>query len=184
MDHDYFVKPKVVLVDRDGVLNQDLATGVRSVSELVVFEQAARAVALLTRSGFKVAVVTNQAAVGRGQLTSMTLDAIHTELRRVVARAGGELAAIYVCPHHPDEACECRKPRPGLVIQAASELGFEPRETWLVGDAARDVDAARAAGCLAALVRTGKTLKGVLPAVPVYDDLWAFSEGLVTSASS
>jgi D-glycero-D-manno-heptose 1,7-bisphosphate phosphatase len=170
----------VVLLDRDGVLNRDLPGSVTALSELSLEAGADRAVALLSRAGYAVLVITNQAAVGRGQLSGAELTRINDQLAAWVAAAGGRIDRFYVCTHAEQEGCPCRKPKPGLIEQACREWGFVRAETWLVGDAERDVAAARAAGCRPALVRTGKgaTTAPHHPEVPAYDDLLAFATAL------
>ena len=102
-------------------------------------------------------VFTNQAAVGRGRLTAEGLDAIHAKLRAEIAAAGGELQAIYACPHHPDAGCECRKPRPGMLLQAAREQHLDLTQCYAIGDTPRDIQAGHAAGCRTILALTGHT---------------------------
>ena len=113
------------------------------------------ALRLLDRAGWPLVVVTNQAAVGRGTLAPERLRAVHARLRELVRAEGVELAGIYVCPHAPEAGCACRKPAPGLVLEALAELGLERRGSWLAGDTAKDVQAAHAAGIQAALVGSG-----------------------------
>jgi D-glycero-D-manno-heptose 1,7-bisphosphate phosphatase len=175
----------VVLLDRDGVLNRDLPGSVTALGELSLEAGADHAVALLSRAGYAVLVITNQAAVGRGQLSGPELTRINDRLAAWVAAAGGRIDRFYVCPHTEQEGCPCRKPKPGLIEQAAREWGFERATTWFVGDAERDVAAARAAGCRPALVRTGKGRAAAAshPEVPCYDDLLAFATALTGAAA-
>ncbi len=170
----------VVLLDRDGVLNRDLPGSVTTVEDLSLVPGAERAVALLSRAGYAVLVITNQAAVGRGQLSPAELARINDRLAAWISAGGGRLDRFYVCPLNAQEGCSCRKPRPGLIEQAAGEWGFARAQTWFVGDAERDVAAARAAGCRPALVRTGKGAAAAaqLPGVPAFDDLLAFATAL------
>ena len=176
----------VVLLDRDGVLNRDLPGSVTALSALRLEAGADRAVALLSRAGYAVLVITNQAAVGRGQLSAPELTRINDQLAAWVAAAGGRLDRFYVCPHAEQEGCPCRKPKPGLIAQAQREWGFVPEQTWFVGDAERDVAAARAAGCRPALVRTGKGREAAarLPEVPCFDDLLSFASALTGAPAS
>jgi D-glycero-D-manno-heptose 1,7-bisphosphate phosphatase len=171
----------VVLVDRDGVLNVDLPHGVRAIAELAVERGAVEGVAALTRAGYTVLVITNQGAVGRGHLSPRDLAAINAELAARIADGGGAIAGFYVCPHSEADACACRKPKPGLLLQAAREWGFDPAATWFVGDAGRDVEAARAAGVRPALVYTGKGMREAPrhPEVPAFADLAAFAAHVV-----
>lgn len=145
-----------LLIDRDGVINQDLASSVRTPAQLTVLPQAGRALALLKAHGINVIVVTNQACVGRGDVSPDTLNAIHTKLLREVRAAGGDIQAIFVCPHTDEDECSCRKPAPGLLLQAADAYDLDLSECYFVGDAARDLAAATAAGATPVLVRTGK----------------------------
>lgn len=171
--------PRAVLLDRDGVLNVDRLDSVLSIDELAVERGAAAGVAALNALGLRVLVLTNQGCVGRGQLSRAGLDAIHAELARRIAAAGGRLDGFYVCPHRADEGCRCRKPLPGLIEQARADHGFDPAATWFVGDMERDIAAARAGGCRPALVRTGKGARVVPPPdVPQFDDLAGFAAWL------
>ena len=174
----------VVLLDRDGVLNVDRPTGVRSLAELELEAGAAEGVALLARAGVTCLVVTNQALVGRGELSAAGLETINAELARRIAAGGGRISAWYVCTHRAEDACACRKPLPGLLQRAQRDWGFAPARTWFVGDAARDVAAARAAGCRPALVATGKGADSAraLPDVPLFADLPAFARALTSAA--
>ena len=169
----------VVLLDRDGVVNRDRPASVCRVADLEVLPGAPEAIALLNRKGYQVLLVTNQACVGRGHVSPAELERIHHVLRERVARAGGTITGIYVCPHTEADRCACRKPRPGLVEQARHDYPFDPTRTWLLGDALRDVQAAQAAGCRPALVRTGKGARTEAPPdVPVFEDLLNFAHSI------
>lgn len=143
---------RLVLIDRDGVINRDSAEYIKSVEEWQPLPGSLEAIAALTRAGFRVAVVTNQSGIGRGLLTEETLAAIHATMRAAVEAAGGRIDGIFHCPHRPDEGCDCRKPRPGLLRQAAETLGLAVEGAPFIGDKASDVDAARAAGAKPILV--------------------------------
>lgn len=171
----------VVLVDRDGVLNVDLPHGVRTLAELTVERGASTGLAALCHAGYTVLVITNQGAVGRGQLSVAGLDAINAELSRRLGADGGHIAGFFICPHCEADACDCRKPKPGLLLQALAAWGFDPAVTWFIGDAGRDVQAARAAGMRPALVLTGKGTREapLYPDVPVFADLAAFANHLI-----
>ena len=172
---------RAVLLDRDGVLNRDTRRGVRRLDELRVLPGAADAVKRLTGAGCRVLVLTNQSGIGRGRLSAGELDEIHAALRREIEAPGGRIDGFYVCPHAPGIGCGCRKPEPGLIDQARREWGFEPAETWFVGDAVRDVDAAIAAGCRPALVLTGKGAHSapLRSHVPVFPDVAAFVDAFL-----
>lgn len=168
-----------VLLDRDGVINRDKPGSVRSVDDFELLPGAAGAIAELNRKGYHVLVVTNQACVGRGDLAMAGLEAIHQELRRQLKILGGRIDRFYVCPHVDEDACTCRKPLPGLIESARKDYRFDPAATWMVGDSSRDVEAARRAGCRAALVLTGKPLSDTrYTDVPIYDDLAHFAREL------
>lgn len=177
-----------VLLDRDGVINRDLPQSVLGVEDFELLPAAAAAITKLNEGGYRVLVITNQACVGRGELTAGELTAIHALMLERVAAAGGHIAGIYVCPHTDEDACNCRKPQPGLIERARDEHAFEPAETWFVGDSERDVRAAVAAGCRPALLRSGKPLASPPDDVPIFDDLMQFAnaltEGLVDPAST
>jgi D-glycero-D-manno-heptose 1,7-bisphosphate phosphatase len=147
---------RLVILDRDGVLNVDRVDSVKSPAELVMLPGAAEAVAALNRRGYHVAVATNQSVVGRKTITQDTLDEIHRHLAMALAQAGGVLDRIYVAPDHPDHATSWRKPGPGMLLQAMQDFQTLPQQTVMIGDALRDMQAANAAGCHKILVRTGR----------------------------
>jgi D-sedoheptulose 7-phosphate isomerase len=170
-----------VIVDRDGVLNEEAADGgyVRSPSEWRWIGGAPEALARLAAVGLRVSVVSNQSAVGRGLMGDGQLSAVHARMLAEAAAAGGRLDAVFVCPHAPEAGCDCRKPAPGLVRQAVISSGIPASETVLVGDDLRDLEAAAGAGIAAVLVRTGKGRR-IEPSVgaralAVFDDLADFA---------
>ncbi|MFO0547358.1 MAG: HAD-IIIA family hydrolase [Polyangiaceae bacterium] len=151
------IRTQHVIVDRDGVLNEE-APGhiVRSPDDWVWIEGALDALAMLHRHAIRVSVVTNQSAIGRGEVSASAVEALHAHVRAAAARAGGDLAAYFVCPHTASEGCLCRKPQP-LLVRAAIEAASVPAEhTIFVGDMDRDLEAGLAAGVRVALVRSGK----------------------------
>lgn len=172
--------PHCILLDRDGVLNQDLPGSVLDLEHLRLLPGATEAVALLGSKGYEVLVATNQACVGRGELSEELLREMHRFIDREVEAAGGRISGWFVCTHRDEDGCACRKPRPGLLVAARDAFGFDPSQTRFVGDAERDVQAARAAGCLPVLVRTGKgsAAHARLPDVPCHDDLLALARSL------
>jgi len=172
-------RPMAVLLDRDGVLNVDLDTSVLSTDQLFLVPESAEAVALMKHLGFLVIVVTNQACVGRGELSRVELNRIHDQLVSEVRRAGGGLDGFFVCTHAESDRCECRKPKPGLLLEAGRTHHLSLPRTWLVGDDLRDVDAARNAGARPALVRTGKGWNlQPPPGVAVFSNLMHFATEL------
>ena len=167
-----------VFLDRDGVLNQNRADYVRSWEQVEFLPGVFEAMQRLAGSPFVVVVVTNQSAVGRRLMTVQGLAAINGGIVQQVQQAGGRIDAVYTCPHRPDEGCPCRKPRPGMLLQAAQELGIDLARSYLVGDAVSDMEAALSAGCQPVMVRTGRGRKQAagladygLQAVPVVADL-------------
>lgn len=151
-----------VFLDRDGTLTVE-SDWVRSENDLVLLPGAAEAIVLLARAGFAVVLVTNQSAVARGIVTPAGLEAIHAQFEALLDERGARLDAIYWCPHHPTEGvgayrveCACRKPRAGMLLDAARDLGLDLARSWIVGDAVRDLEAGWSAGTRAVLVATGK----------------------------
>ncbi len=169
---------KVVILDRDGVINRESVHFIRSPAEWIPLPGSLQAIADLTRAGFAVVVATNQSGVGRGLFSAETLAEIHRHMTAAVEAQGGRLAGIFVCPHAPQDNCDCRKPRPGLLRQVAAAFGGSLAGTVVVGDSERDIRAAQAVGARPVLVRTGNgrdTEAHLAPGerLEVYDDLAA-----------
>jgi len=182
---------RLVLLDRDGVLNEDREDYVKSPAEVIMIPGSARAVARLNRAGFKVALCTNQSAVGRGIITRERLDQINAHIRDQLAKEGGRIDAIFFCPHRPEENCPCRKPKPGMLLEALRRFGANAADTPMAGDGLRDLQAAKAAGCKRHLLRSGNGAKtqadgiphGVLP-VHVHENLAAMVDALLGEGTS
>lgn len=147
---------QLVLLDRDGVINQDSDDYIRTLDEWHPIPGSIEAIARLSQEGYRVAVVTNQSGLSRGYFTLDTLEEIHARLCQLVEEQGGAIDGIFYCPHLPKEGCDCRKPATGLIRAAEEELGLSAQGAWLIGDSLKDLQAARARGCQPALVRTGK----------------------------
>ena len=147
---------KLIILDRDGVINRDSDDYVKSVAEWIPLAGSIDAIARLSQAGYTVVVATNQSGLGRGLFDLDDLEAMHARLVELVAQAGGELAAIFYCPHTPEDNCQCRKPRPGLLDAIAAELQVDLAGVPVVGDSLRDLQAGVARGCRPLLVRTGK----------------------------
>jgi D-glycero-D-manno-heptose 1,7-bisphosphate phosphatase len=167
---------KLVILDRDGVINEDSDAFIKTQDEWVPVPGSLDAIARLSRAGWRVVVATNQSGLARGYFTMETLNAIHAKMRREVAHAGGVLDAIFVCTHGPDDGCRCRKPLPGLFEDIAQRYDTDLRHVPAVGDSLRDLQAAAAMGCAPWLVRSGKgprTLEkgGLPPGTEVRDNL-------------
>jgi D-glycero-D-manno-heptose 1,7-bisphosphate phosphatase len=174
---------RLVMIDRDGVINEDSAEFVKSVAEWRPIDGSLDAIAALTRAGWLVTVVTNQSGIGRGLYDEATLAAIHRHMCERVRAVGGELVGIYYCPHLPEDGCECRKPRPGMFRALERELGVSVVGAPYIGDRISDVEAADAVGARPMLVRTGTgaATEALLGArrVPVFDDLAAAARSLL-----
>lgn len=150
-----------VFLDRDGTLNEDI-NYLGKAADMRLIPGAAGAVHMLNQRSIPVLVVTNQSGVAQGLHTESDVKKVHAEISKQLKKADAHIDRFYYCPHHPDGkgkhavACECRKPRPGLLLQAAQELHLDLSRCVMVGDAARDIEAGVAAGCRTVLVRTGK----------------------------
>ena len=171
--------PSAILLDRDGVINQERVDYVKSWAELQLLPGVLPALRRLATLPNPIVVITNQSAIGRGLVEPETVAAIHDQLTQTVITAGGRLDGFFVCPHHPAAGCACRKPKPGLLQQAAQRFNFDLTQAVFIGDALTDFEAARAAGCRAILVKSGRqgaTLADALPgpaAPPIVADLAA-----------
>ena len=181
---------KLIILDRDGVLNEDSDAYVKSVDEWIPLPGSAAAVGQLCKAGFQVAIATNQSGLARGYFQPSDLAAMHAKMTALAAAEGGEFAHIAFCPHGPDDHCDCRKPLPGLIHQIEQALDTSAEGAWMIGDSIRDLEAGAAAGCKVALVRTGKGAKSEprlaaheqLFEAPVFDDLAAFTRFLLDGA--
>jgi len=181
----------LVILDRDGVINEESDDFIRSVDEWVPIPGSIEAIADLSRAGYRVAIATNQSGLGRGLFSRDDLEAIHTRLRQRVAEKGGSIAGIFYCPHIPGEGCACRKPATGLLHAIEDTLGESASGAAFIGDSLRDLQAARAFSCAAMLVRTGNgsaTLAALQSgeaqldaweALPVFDDLAAAARSIL-----
>ncbi|CAM3370911.1 D-glycero-beta-D-manno-heptose 1,7-bisphosphate 7-phosphatase [Halomonas lysinitropha] len=176
---------RLVILDRDGVINRDSDDYVKSLSEWIPYPAAIGAIARLNRAGWTVAVATNQSGISRGYYGEEVLEAMHERLRQLVREAGGEIAHIAFCPHGPDDDCDCRKPLPGMLEEIRRVLVLNSlKGSWMVGDSLRDLQAGEPMGCRPVLVRTGKghrtEEKGEgLEGVMVFDDLAGFVDWLL-----
>ena len=174
---------KLVILDRDGTINEDSDQYIKSPSEWRPIEGSLDAIARLTQAGYRLVVATNQSGIARGLFDTSTLIAIHDRLQQAAAHAGGRIDAFFFCPHAADSACECRKPRPGMLLEIARRFNVSLADVYMVGDAQRDLEAAAAAGARPVLVLTGKGQKtksdGKLPpGTEVFPDLAAFARHL------
>jgi D-glycero-D-manno-heptose 1,7-bisphosphate phosphatase len=146
-----------LFLDRDGVIIENRANYVRSWSDVSFYPKSLETLVQVSRFPVKIVIVTNQSAVGRGLISMDVARQINTRLEEMITKAGGRVDGIYMCPHHPEDGCDCRKPRPGMLLQAAGELSLDLKRSALVGDALTDLLAAEAAGVpVRFLVRTGR----------------------------
>ena len=142
-------KLKTVFVDRDGVINQERSDYVKSISELEIYPNVAKNIKSLKDAGFLVIVITNQSAVNRGIITHEIVSQIHDSIQDHLKKYGTFLDGFYYCPHTPDENCNCRKPKPGLLQKAILELNIDLNSSWMIGDSDSDIEAADSVGCKA-----------------------------------
>lgn len=146
---------KLIVLDRDGVINEDSPNYVRSPEEWHAIPGSLEAIAKLNNHGYKVVVATNQSGVGRGYYSLETLDEIHNKMLKELQNAGGKIDHIFFCPHTPEDNCECRKPKPGLLLQAANKFDVDPSEMVMIGDSTRDILSAKNCGAKSIFVKTG-----------------------------
>ena len=182
---------KLVILDRDGTINEDHPYYVKSADEWVPLPGALEAIARLNHAGWHTVVASNQSGIGRGLFDMAALNAMHAKMNRLLQQVGGRIDAVFFCPHAPDDGCDCRKPLPGLLQQIGERYGVDLAQVPMVGDSLRDMQAAAAAGCRPHFVASGKhrgddvlaiarLLSGV-PGVHVHADLAAFAEALIQS---
>lgn len=177
---------KLVVLDRDGVINHDPVDSVMSPDDFVPIEGSLAAIARLNQAGIKVAVATNHSSVARGLLDVDTLHAIHQRMTTLLQQVGGHIDMVAFCPHSDADECSCRKPAPGMLYSITERLKIAPADTVMVGDSLKDVQAAMAAAIFPALVKTGSgqhtldTNNG-LEHIPAYTDLAEFVDTLLTT---
>lgn len=179
---------KLIVLDRDGVINYDSDDYIKSVDEWIPLPGSLEAITRLNRAGYTVAVATNQSGIARGYYDLDALQAMHRKMKSGLEELGGELGMIAYCPHGPDDACDCRKPLPGMLNQIAAHYNVSMESVPVVGDSLRDLEAAMAVGAHPVLVRTGKgerTLaKGGLPDdLEIYDDLAQYVDQFLSGES-
>lgn len=186
---------RLIILDRDGVINRLCPQGVASPEEWEALPGSLEAIAQLCRADYRVVIITNQSGIAKGLFSINTLNRIHQKMLDELQPAGGEISAIFFCPHGPDNDCACRKPKPGLFLELAERLQCDLRDAYAVGDSIRDLEAARSAGAKPVLVETGngRTTAGELSNaqgkaqfkdLPVYQDLAAFVDTLLASEAT
>jgi D-glycero-D-manno-heptose 1,7-bisphosphate phosphatase len=175
---------KLIILDRDGVINEDSDDYIKSPSEWMPIAGSLAAIARLNEAGYSVTIATNQSGIARGFFDLDTLDDIHEKMEILLEKEGGHIDDIAYCPHGPDIGCTCRKPAPGMLNRMIERFNAYPRKTTMVGDTKSDYDAAMAAGISFALLKTGKGLRTIEQAalpddVPVFDDLATYVDQLL-----
>ena len=150
---------RFILLDRDGVINEESPAFIKSPDEWLPLENSLEAIALLNQHGFHVVVITNQSGLARGLFDEKTLNSIHQKMREAVSEFGGAIEAIYFCPHQAEDCCECRKPKAGLLKQFAADYDVDLKDVCFIGDSLRDIQAAQNAGATPILVKTGNGAK-------------------------
>ena len=180
---------KLIILDRDGTINEDRDDYVKSPEEWIPIPGVLEAIARLNHAGWHTVVATNQSGLGRGLFDMSALNAMHVKMNQMLAKQGGRIDAVFFCPHAPADACNCRKPLPGLFLQIGERFGVNLADVPVVGDTLRDLQAGMAVGCRPHLVRTGKgarlnadeiaDLCNAVPGTMVHADLTAFAEHLI-----
>lgn len=177
---------KLIILDRDGVINHDSDAFIKSADEWVPIEGSLDAIAKLNHNGYTVIIASNQSGLARGYFDIDALTAIHKKMEDMLEKIGGRIDAIFYCPHGPDDGCECRKPRPGMLLDIGQRFNVSLKEVMFIGDSMTDIKAAYNAHANAMLVRTGKGAKAekiLLTesnlSVPVYDDLSSAVDALL-----
>ena len=159
-------KQRAVFLDRDGTINRYVGF-LRDIDDFELLPGTAEAIRAINRSGYLAVVVTNQPVIARGEVTAERLQAIHNKMETLLGKEGAYIDGLYYCPHHPDKGfageiaelkidCDCRKPKPGLLLRAAKDFNIDLSRSWMVGDSENDVRAGAAAGCMTALIGDGE----------------------------
>ena len=180
---------KVIVLDRDGVINHDSDAYIKSVEEWIPIAGSLEAISRLNHSGYTVVVASNQSGLARGFFTIESLVAMHKELDEQLSKVGGRVDAIFYCPHGPDDACNCRKPKPGMLLEIGQRFNVPLNDVIFIGDSVSDIKAASNASAKSMLVRTGKGIKAeklllaeCKESVPVFDDLASAVTAILTES--
>ena len=177
---------KLVILDRDGVINQDSDEYIKTVDEWIPLPGSLEAIARLNQAGYHVVVATNQSGIARGYFDHTALNAMHHKMHKLLAKLGGQIDGVLYCPHAPEDRCECRKPKPGMYLDIARRWGIDLKGVPVIGDSRRDLEAAVSMEAKPILVKTGKgagtmsDLSG-LGNVDVYEDLAKVVDKLVNA---
>jgi D-glycero-D-manno-heptose 1,7-bisphosphate phosphatase len=180
-----------LFLDRDGVIIENRSDYVRNWSQVKILPQAVSALVAVSASPYRIVLITNQSGIGRGLIPLETALEINKRLVGIIERAGGRIDRVYMCPHKPSDQCNCRKPQPGMILQAAQDLTLDLENSILIGDALTDIQAGRKAGIgQVALVRTGRgaeqeksKLIAEMQPFPIYNNLHSALQDLIQSNS-
>lgn len=175
---------KLIILDRDGVINEDSDNYIRSVDEWIPIPGSIEAIARLSKAGYTIAVATNQSGIARGYYPLSELDAMHAKMNRLVQNLGGRINCITFCPHGLEDGCDCRKPKTGLVDQIEDQLNLSADGSWFVGDSLKDLQCAARKNSKPVLVKTGKGKRTLaenleLEGVTLFDSLFDFVDHLL-----
>ena len=183
---------KIVILGRDGVLNQYREAHVTAPEEWVPVPGALEAVSRINHAGWHTVVATNQAGIGRGMIDMAAVNSVHARMNQLLLAQGARVDAVFFCPHTPQDGCDCRKPRPGLLLEIGRRYGVDLARVPMVGDTLRDLQAAHAAGCEPHLVLSGRAaglsadvlldMTSQVPGTHVHADLGAFADHLLRQA--
>ena len=177
---------KLVILDRDGVINKDSDAYIKHPDEWIPIAGSLEAIARLNHAGYRVVIASNQSGLGRGLFDIDQLNAIHQKMFDLLSQQGGHIDSIFFCPHTPDENCSCRKPQPGLLLEIANRLNSDLSEATFIGDSLKDIQAAHRVGASPVLVLTGngKTTSAQLKDtddIPIYADLATAADALIAA---
>jgi len=155
-------KNKAIFLDRDGVLNKNRDDYVKSIKELEIFSNIGKEISKLKMKGFLIIVITNQSAVNRKIITIKELEEIHLIIQKFLMKSNTSIDKFYFCPHRPNENCDCRKPKPGLILQAMNEFSINASKSWMVGDSKTDIQAGEKAGCKTIFLKKNDSFTNIL----------------------
>jgi D-glycero-D-manno-heptose 1,7-bisphosphate phosphatase len=174
---------RAIFLDRDGVICENRSDHVKSWPEFRFLPGAKRSIAALSRLGLPIIVITNQAVIGRKMATVSTIEDIHQRMVAELAAHGGRIDRVIYCPHRPEDKCDCRKPKPGMLLQAAQEMDIDLSHSYMIGDAATDLIAAQEVGCKTFLVLTGRGFQQLLPTLRSVEEHFTISRNLMRATT-
>lgn len=174
---------RAIFLDRDGVICENRTDHVKNWPEFEFIPGARESIAALSRLGLPIVVVTNQALVGRGLASTQDIEDIHQHMIAELSAHGGRIDRVLYCPHRSEDNCGCRKPEPGMLLQAAQEMGINLTQSYMVGDAVTDLLAGRKAGCRTFLVLTGRGFQQLLPALSTLGADFSISRNIVRATT-